>query len=339
MKSHRLVLALAPLASILVAVACTSSEAPTPAPSAAGDAGGGPTVDAARPWTPPDSGGDAATPPGADVSAAVKGFDADLAAAVCARLTACCADADYALFFGRFTEKPYTLKSAPPAASCAAELAGQLAILHDRWVASVGRGRMTYDAARAKRCVADVGAAACGAPLNDLLYGAACLGVRGNEVFAKVAPVGSPCEDLGDGTYYGECDPAGGYCDETKRCAPWRKTGESCGILTQDAGPAKRLFCAPSLNCDGQTLKSPGKCSGPPVTRGLGESCDASSGPTELCAAGTFCDLFGSGKCTALKPDGADCQYDDECATAGVFTCGPTGAKTCGNTATCGGKK
>lgn len=338
MKSHRLSLALAPLVSLVVAVSCASSEAPAPALAASGDAGGGPTVDAAGPSTPDDAGGDATAPPGTDVTAAVKDFNRDLAGAICKRLTACCADADYALFFGRFSEKPYTLESAPPAASCATELAGQLAILHDRWVASVGRGRMTYDAARAKKCVADVDAAACGAPLNNLVYGAECLGARGNEVFAKIAPVGSACEDLGDGTYYGECNPAAGYCDETKKCAPWRKTGESCGIITQDAGPAKRLFCAPSLNCDGGSLKTPGKCSGPPVNRALGESCSASSGPTELCVAGTYCDFAGTGTCLAQKADGADCLYDDECATARLFTCGPQGAKKCGNTSTCGGK-
>ena len=256
----------------------------------------------------------------------VAAFDAKLAAAICERLSSCCAQADYDGFFARFREKPYTLAAPPPAASCATELAAQLAVMHDKWVASVGRGRMTFDGARASRCVSDVGAAACGAPLLEQIYGAACLGVRGNEVFAKIAPVGSDCTDLGDGTFYGECDPKQGYCDETKKCAAWKKTGEPCGILLQDAGPTRRLFCAPDLNCDGQSPKTPGKCSGPPVTKAIGESCSASTGPTELCSAGAFCDLFGSGKCTPKKPDGADCAYDDECTSERPLTCGPQGS-------------
>lgn len=338
MSPHRIVLvSLVLAAGGAFALACGDDPEPAPlAPAATGggDAAASASGDAA---SAADGAADAKPPQGKDVAADVAAFDAKLAAAICERLSSCCAQADYDGFFARFSQKPYTLAAPPPAASCATELAAQLAVMHDKWVASVGRGRMTFDGARASKCVSDVGAAACGAPLLEQIYGAACLGVRGNEVFAKIAPVGSDCTDLGDGTFYGECDPKQGYCDETKKCAAWKKTGEPCGILLQDAGPTRRLFCAPDLNCDGQSPKTPGKCSGPPVTKAIGESCSASTGPTELCPAGAFCDLFGSGKCTPKKPDGADCAYDDECTSERPLTCGPQGSAKCGRTA-CGGK-
>lgn len=325
-------------ASAAAGLACTSSEQ-EPAVGAGGSdaaAAAEPEADARAPSPPAEEAPDAKTP-GADVSAAVAAFNSALAAAICKQLTACCAESDYDAFFARFSEKPFTLSAPPPAASCATALAPQLAVIHDKWVASVGRGRMKFDETRASKCVADIGAAACGVPLLEQIYGAACLGVRGNEVFVKTAPVGSACTDIGDGTFYGECDPKQGYCDETKKCVAWKKEGEGCGVLLQDAGPVRRLFCAPDLNCDGQSPTSPGKCSGPPVFKALGEACNASTGPSTLCAANAFCDLFGTGRCTNKKPDGADCAYDDECVSGRPLTCGPQANAKCGRLA-CGGK-
>jgi hypothetical protein len=189
---------------------------------------------------------------------------------------------------------------------------------------------MKLDPARAQTCVADVKAAACGVPLTNAIYASACFGVRGNEVFAKIAPLGSACDDIGDGTFFGECDPAFGYCGSSKTCEAWKKTGEPCSVSPT------RSFCSPELACDGLTPSKPGKCSGAPIVRQLGEPCVAISGPLVDCASGLYCD-FATDECVAKKADGATCQSDDECATAHPYTCSPFGNGTCGSTSFCSG--
>lgn len=273
---------------------------------------------------------DASRPIDPDVASTIANIDDAMAKAVCARLAACCAQGDYERYFLQFQAKPFDLKSAPPRNECASTLAKQLGLLHAKWAASISAGRMKLDTTRAQTCIADVSAAACGVALTKAIYAPACFGVRGNEVFAKIAPVGSACDDIGDGTFYGECDPASGYCGSNKTCEAWKKTGEPCSVTPT------RSFCSPELACDGLTPSKPGKCSGAPIVRQLGEACVALSGPMVDCAAGLYCD-FATEKCAAKKPDGATCQSDDECATAHPYTCSPFGGGTCGSTSFCGG--
>lgn len=272
--------------------------------------------------------GDATTTDPAAITSAVAAFDAALAGAVCQRLATCCSPADTAAFFQQYTSAPYDLKGTPSAADCVTSLTTQLGKLHKKWAASAAIGRMAFNSARAQACVAGISSASCGAPLTSALFDAACFGSRGNEVFIKLTPTGAACADVKDGTFYGECDPKLGFCGSSAKCEPWRKTGESCGVVPT------RLFCAPSLSCEGGSGTTPGTCSGAPITRKLGEGCGAASGPLELCAAGTYCD-GDTNLCTATKPDGAACKYDEECQTNRPYSCSPFGGGTCGSNTYC----
>lgn len=295
---------------------------------------GGASISAAAPAAPSEAGSreGGRAPPG--VAAAIDAFDASLAAAVCKRLDACCSQVNREAFFQLYTAPPFDLTSTPSSSECAAVLATQLGKLHERWAASMGLRRIKFDAPRAASCVAGIDAAACGVPLVGVLFDAACFGARNNEVFAKVTPIGAACQDIKDGTFYGECDPKLGFCGSSGTCEVWRKTGETCGVLP------KRMFCAPALSCEGGSPSQPGTCSGPPVTHQAGESCAAASGPLELCVAGTYCH-GDTGKCAATKADGTSCQYDEECVTNHPYSCTPFGGGTCGSDTFCnttGGK-
>ncbi|MBS2017609.1 MAG: hypothetical protein JST00_32320 [Deltaproteobacteria bacterium] len=299
-------------------------------PNVPGDTGGGdpgpkaPDGDATLPDGGSDAGSDVSTSLGAEIDA----FDAALASAICGRLSACCAAADRNAFFGQFQSPPYDLKAPPSTTECAATLTAQLGKLHKKWAGSAALGRVTFDASRAKACVASMNGAACGVPLATALYDRACLGTRGNEVFKKVTPLGAACDDIKDGTFFGECDPTKGFCGTSKKCEPWRKTGEDCGFTPT------RMFCAPDLSCEGGTPSKPGKCSAAPIMRNLGEPCGAPTGPLELCNAGLYCEES-TKKCAATKADGAACQFDDECTTFHPYSCSPFGGGTCGANSYC----
>jgi hypothetical protein len=319
------------------APATPTPTAPTPTP--AEDATAPPVEDAARP--------DRAV--AADVQTRISAYDAALAKAVCAKLTTCCSDADLASYTRQFAESPYKVTTPVTATSCEAVLKESFDALYlKKWGVSVSVGNIEFSDARAATCLDGVQKATCGGALIGALFDAACFGVRGNEVFKKVGKLGAPCDDIGDTTFIGECDPALGYCGEAKRCVPWRGTGEDCGILVQDAGPARRLFCAPGTNCDGGSIRAPGKCSGPAKSVGLGEACTSLSGPDLLCPANAYCDFLGSGRCAARKADGQACQSDDECASARAYSCYAStsgdggldagGPRSCGSTAFCGGR-
>lgn len=286
--------------------------------------------------TTPDATTDAAVAP------AVAKLDADLAKAICAKLGSCCATAEYQAFFARFQTKPFSLEPGkfPAPGECVDTVRDQLALLHGKWLPSIERGRMTFDAAKGAACVAAIEAATCGPTLASAVEDPTCFDLRETTVFKKIAPIGSPCVDLGDTTFNGECDPELGYCDgppskvTDRKCVPWRKEGEECAIV-----PTWQ-FCntRKGANCDGMTPTKPGKCSANAKTAALGESCTALSGPLIDCAAGTYC--ADSGKCEAKKTDGTACTYDYECATTRARSCYPatTGAAaTCGSSTWCAG--
>jgi len=300
------------------APAITSPEPTDPAPAdGANDAGDG-----------TDAGPRSGSISGPDVGPAVDAFDAALAAAVCSRLAACCSNADYAAFFQGYAAPPFELEVAPLPAACAATLSTTFGKLHKKWAGSAQAGRITFSSARAQTCVSGISSAACGVPLTTALFDAACFGTRGSEVFTKIAPPGAACKDIKDGTFYGECDPKLGFCGSAGKCEAWRKTGEDCGVIPT------RMFCAPALSCMGGSPSAPGKCSGEPINRQIGESCAAVSGPLELCAAGSYCE-GDTGKCTATKPNGAACKYDEECVTNHPYSCSPFGGGTCGSDSFC----
>lgn len=334
LRVHRLVVF--PLFGALASVAaCSSGDGNSS--NDVGDSGTSAdgSVDASTDASHPPDGGpdaDASTCPkasGVDVSAAVAKADRDLAHAVCARLDACCSASDRDGFFGQFKDKPYNLQSTPTSAECESALGAQLAIVHGKWSASTQRGNMAFDKCAVDACVAKITSATCGVKLSEALFDASCFGLRGNAIFTKTAPVGARCQDIGDGTFNGECDPATGYCGSAQKCEAWKKTGEICQVSPT------RAFCAPDLSCDGATPSMPGKCSAPSVMVALGAHCDAATGAIQVCPATAYCDFGGSGTCVAKKADGAACATDDECATSHPYSCYPYGAGHCGSSAYC----
>jgi hypothetical protein len=337
-----------------VAAACSTTVTPNPGmpapdagPSAAADTGPGAQGDDGATGNPADAGPDVDVTP---VTEQIQKFDADYAKAVCAKLTSCCKPEDFKLYFARFINKegdkgtnaPFTLKEVPSEADCETALKGQLDIRNGLWALSVAKGRMAFEPARAGKCVASVTAAACGTPLAKALYDDACVDSRLTEVFKKLVPAGGACNDIKDGTFYGECDPKQGFCGETdadagasspKTCIAWRKPGESCSL----ASP--RRFCRSSDGsyCVGQ------KCSTPPAVRNVGEDCGDFAFD---CVAGAFCDAIpgdkaATKKCVAARADGEACAADDQCVAFYPYSCdlsAPGAAKTCGSTKFCGGK-
>lgn len=313
------------LAALLVACAATDAErSADPAPTTG-------VPDETVPEGPAtDSEAPSETPAASDPSPEIRAFDDALATAICARLASCCSANHYATYFARYQAKPYEVTTAPPAAQCASSLAQTLWILHGKWAQSAARQRVSFDRARAKACIAAIDGAACGVPLAKALNDDACTGTRGNEVFVKRTPLGAACQDISDGTFYGECDPKLGFCGSDGTCQAWSKTGEPCQVIPT------RKFCAPDLACDGGSAKTAGACSPPPITKKLGESCGALTGAIELCESGSYCDYV-SEKCEPLKADGASCFADDECKSAHPYTCSPVGSGKCGSTSFCSG--
>jgi hypothetical protein len=302
------------------AAAPAATEAPTATP---GSSSGGPAAPDPDASAPTDGGRDAKAPP------AIAAFDKAIAAAVCERLTSCCAKTDYDTYFAQFQGKPYELASAPPAAQCATVLAETLGRLHEqKWGPSIALGRMAFDDARGAKCVADVKAAACGVPLTETLYEPECFGIRGNEVFKKTNPVGAACDDIGDTTFNGECNPALGYCGSSKKCEAWKLPGEDCSVIPT------RQFCRADLACDGLAPNAPGKCTAAPIMKNMGEECLAVTGPFLRCPANAYCD-FDTKVCTPKKADGQACGGDDQCATFHPFSCSPLPGGTCGTTSFC----
>lgn len=283
----------------------------------------------------------------ADARTRISAYDRALAKAVCTKLYGCCPDGDIERYFAQFSGAPYKVTTTVTSSNCETVLTQSFDALYlTKWGVSVSVGNITFDEARGQKCIDAVSVAACGGPLTSVLYDGACFGVRGNEVFRKIAKLGAACDDIGDTTFIGECDPSLGYCGEGKKCVPWKKTGEECGILLQDAGSPKRLFCAPGTNCDGQSARTPGKCSGPPQNVALGATCSSLNGPDLVCPVGAYCDVLGTGKCVTQLADGQVCTGDDECLSARPFTCsappsvgdGGTDAgssRTCGSTSFC----
>jgi hypothetical protein len=325
MRVPNLSIAVVALALGALGAACSSAEEGATTTPLGADAGS--TLDASN----ADAGATSTDAAGADPSAAARAFRTDVAKAVCAKLAGCCSQADRDAYFGQFRDKPYELAAAPSASDCETVLAATLGKLHDKWLPSVTRGAVAFDQVKAASCVDAVKTAACGVPLATALFGDNdCWGPRG-KVFAKKLALGAACENIGDGTYYGECDPALGFCGNvSKTCEPWKRTNEDCTVIGTWA------FCAPGLNCDNATPSRPGKCSAPAVTVAIGQTCNALSGPTTLCGTDAFCN-YTTGKCQAKKADGAACQYDDECQTGHPFSCSPFGAGTCGQRTYCAG--
>jgi hypothetical protein len=319
-------------ALLTLAWACSSTPA-TPTP---GDADASPSDDAGKPDLDgsvlPDVQVPDAAPP-LDVAAAVAAYDAELAAAVCGRFDACCTDADRKVFYQQFKEVPYDLKTDPTPAECVATLTTQFGKLHNIWATSAAKGRIAFNPARAKQCVADTTAAACGISVAKAIFNAKCFDLRDTEVFTKLQPIGGDCNDIKDGTFYGECDKTLGYCGSSGKCEAWKLPGEPCSV-----SPI-RQFCGPKTSCPNATPAKPGTCTGVAVEVKIGEECSATSVPEKVCPETAFCDYFGTKKCIAKAADGEACKTDFECINEYPYSCSPFQKGKCGSNAYCTGPR
>lgn len=343
---HRGTLIALALAAPLLWVACSDTDplprsgADTEAGVGGGEGDSGDTIDPAVDGGSKDSGKDA--PPGDGGATcgnrafcssgaaplntpppvvAADGYLEAFATAVCARVQQCCAAGDLATFW----TKGYGFKTPPTAATCVETVKGNYAHFA-AWLPSVTKGHISYDPARASSCVDAVNKAACGFPLFDAVFTGRCAGNRGNDVFKKVAPVGGECTSIKDSTLIGDCDPATGFCLSPEAgadgtCTSWAQPGEKCTIF------GAKKYCSPRLNCEGMSFSTPGTCSGAEITRALGAKCNSLSGPAEVCDTGLYCDVFGSGVCKKLQPDGTPCTADDQCEAQHPFSCLAGGGK------------
>ena len=105
-----------------------------------------------------------------------------------------------------------------------------------------------------------------------------------NSVCTPLAGTGEPCNSDDD------CQSVGDHCDG-RVCAPYGLIGTAC----------TGTECSPAYRCDSTSHT----CTFGPK---LGDSCST----TGACVDQSYCDQS-TFKCTALLPDGASCQYSQQC--------------------------
>jgi hypothetical protein len=326
-------------AVVLLSSACSDPSVQGGAPAGNDAAVANLDADAAA----PADAGDAARDPFAT-------FAAKAATAICAKLTACCEDAEYLDFFRPYTTFPYDIPegTAPPKEACVTTLTKQLEIIHDAWRPSYAQGHIRFDDERAAECVAAVESAACGLPVAMALNDKSCFDSQQSTVIRRVAPLGTPCTDLNDTTFVGHCDPALGYCDGPpdaippgeRRCVAWRRPGDSCPLTE------RWNFCDlfARSGCRDATPSKPGVCSDPKQEEilPLGAVCDNRDDHLQ-CAPGSYCDSFSdqpTNVCVPLVADGQPCSEDGVCKTQRPKSCHARGGKqkVCGNQEWCSGR-
>ncbi|WP_242343762.1 hypothetical protein [Anaeromyxobacter terrae] len=181
-------------------------------------------------------------------------------------------------------------------------------------------GRLSYDAAQAARCLAEMQTASC----DQLWFWDDPGAPSCASVFAGHTSSGSAC------AVSEEC--AGGRCtawtaDCSGTCVAWLAAGEAC-----DADPSG---CGPGLACDAAQV--PARCAAP-IYAGAGQPCGAFG-----CDVGLWCD---AGTCRAKTSTGS-CTGGAEACVAGsiCMAAGPVDAlcvplvgvgDACGTTALCG---
>ena len=272
-----------------------------------------------------------------DRGAVTADFANKLAAAICTRAVECCSEGDYKSFIKRFSGQPNEEYNVPPdyaggTAECSTLLKAQFSRAFTQFIDPLNHGGLVYDDAKAKAVLAEIGSAACGAPLSTALNHSVYRR-KGNEVFRAALPLGGACLKIGNAQYVDECDPAFGYCSGAGVCTAYRAGGESCEVLDI----SKRAMCRPDSYCESDKNITNWKCIGAPVSVGLGEVCSASSGPFLDCPATAYCDYFNAGAtvCKAKKADGEACRSDGECATGRAYSCWPNVNGTCGSNSFC----
>ncbi|MEM1009884.1 MAG: hypothetical protein AAGJ35_12880, partial [Myxococcota bacterium] len=115
--------------------------------------------------------------------------------------------------------------------------------------------------------------------------------------------------------------------NRTGTCKTAGKLGAPC-----DPSFANLALCRGGLECKEQNGKS--ICT-KPLRKALkeGEQCLQGSEVLGICEQ-SYCDIFGSDKCEALKPDGQSCTSGAQCQNGGCNPC--TGAQCNGAKNVCG---
>lgn len=263
--------------------------------------------------------------------------------AVCAALFRCCDD-DLVTYFAPFAADERLAAFAPrlpPRASL--DEAGCRAVVREMfdvapfadWVREVQAGRVDYLPSQTDACVAELSAAACGAPARAALYDSTCFayaapagGDEQRRMFARTATAGAACGPIRDGigaTFYGTCDPTAAFCCYQAAGAtgcqfpfgsggvPRPGTCQAVAAVGQACSAALPLqLCATGSDCDAAT----DRCR-PPATAPLanGQACaDDAFNLLGECVDG-WCDVLGSKRCEPRRADGAACSGGDECGS------------------------
>ena len=268
---------------------------------------------------------------------------ARVATAVCEQLESCCNAADADTYFTTLRDNVMIQEAGlattfPPNVpttdfDCVSALTTALEIApFGPWVKAVEDGRVQFDQTEADACMKELASAECGVDATIALFDSQCYGLlppasglSPRRMFQRTSKIGDTCMPLTDGVgaaIYGTCDPATGWCcrkDETGACGLSENTegvcvaagsvGESCGLM-----PTMQ-FCKTGLDC-GQAVCEEMSFE----ALSLGDTCYENFELKGDCED-SFCDLFGTGRCESLKPNGDACLSPDECI-AGACTAG-----------------
>lgn len=265
-----------------------------------------------------------------------------VAASVCGALFRCCDD-DLTTYFAPFRDNERLASfrdRLPPAATldeagCRAVLAPMLDIVPlGDWVRASLAGEVRYDEAAAGACLAALDQATCGQPIRDAVWDSTCFGFAapsgGSEqraVFPRTRGVGESCGPIRDGigaTFYGTCDPATAFCcyqepGMTGCQFPFSADGPRQGTCEATAQAAASCsvtppikLCATGADCSDDSATCVLSSTAPLA---IGAPCvDPSFNLLGACQD-SFCDLFGSRECEALRANGETCLGGDECTS------------------------
>lgn len=203
------------------------------------------------------------------------------------------------------------------------------------WVRAIEAGQVSYDDAGFAACVAALDTASCGASTRAALWDSTCFALAapggGDEqrrFVDRTRGPGMACAPVRDGlgsVFYGTCDPAVAFCcyqDPSRPgCQfPFASGGEvrpgTCQAVVPVGQPCSAALplalCATGDVCDAEQST----CVAANVAElALGASCvDASYNLLGTCVA-SWCDVLGTGRCEALRIDGAACGGGDQCGS------------------------
>ncbi len=286
---------------------------------------------------------DAASPTNPDVPVSQPGTPLveRAATSICGALFRCCTT-DLEAYFAPYRANDLLAAyrdRLPPAttldeAGCRQVLGEMLDIVPlGDWARAVDAGAVELDQPAFDTCIAALDHAACGEPARTALWDSTCFGFAapagGSEqrsFIRRTRHAGDTCAPIRDGvgaTFYGTCDPTTSFCcyaqsgaagcqfpfdsastPRTGTCQAVAAMGASCSTA------APLALCATGQDCDADSATCTSPSSAPLA---IGETCiDSHYQELGRCQA-SWCDVLGSGKCTAFRDDGAACTSADEC--------------------------